>query len=60
MITIGDRGAIAPRVTFILSSYLNKLIIRMYSPVEHGPIIIEVDALIDRSNYRSQFNNWER
>ena len=46
MITIGDRVAIAPRVTLVLSSYPNKSIIRPYSPVEQGPIIIEDDAWI--------------
>jgi acetyltransferase-like isoleucine patch superfamily enzyme len=46
MVTIGDRVAVSPRITLVTSSYPNKSIIRPYSPVEHGPIIIEDDAWI--------------
>jgi maltose O-acetyltransferase len=46
MVTIGNRVAIAPRVTLVTSSYPNESLIRPYAPVEFGPIIIEDDVWI--------------
>lgn len=46
IITIGDRAAVSPRVTLVVSSRPNFSRIAPYAPVEHGPIIIENDAWI--------------
>ncbi len=44
MVSIGDRVAISPRVTLVVSSRPNFSRIAPYVPVRHGPIIIENDA----------------
>ena len=46
MVTIGDRVAISPRVTLVVSSRPNSSRIAPYVPVDHGPIAIENDAWI--------------
>jgi len=46
MVTIGDRVAISPRVTLVVSSRPNFSRIAPYVPVDHGPITIETDAWI--------------
>lgn len=43
---IGNRVAIAERVTFVISSFPNFSKIAPYVPTAHGPIIIEDDAWI--------------
>jgi acetyltransferase-like isoleucine patch superfamily enzyme len=49
MVTIGDRAAISPRVTLVVSSRPNWSRIAPYAPVEHGPIVVENDAWIGTS-----------
>lgn len=44
MVTIGDRVAISPRVTLVVSSRPNFSRMEPYVPVKHGPITIENDA----------------
>ena len=44
MISIGDRVAISPRVTLVVSSRPNFSRIASYVPVKHGPITIKDDA----------------
>lgn len=44
MVSIGDRVAISPRVTLVVSSRPNLSRIAPYVPVKHGPIAIEDDA----------------
>ena len=44
MVTIGDRVAISPRVTLVVSSRPNFSRVAPYVPVKHGPIAIEDDA----------------
>lgn len=44
MISIGDRVAISPRVTLVVSSRPNFSRIAPYVPVKHGPITIKDDA----------------
>ena len=44
MISIGDRVAVSPRVTLVVSSRPNFSRIAPYVPVEHGPITIENDV----------------
>jgi len=44
MVSIGDRVAISPRVTLVVSSRPNFSRIAPYVPVKHGPIIIENDV----------------
>lgn len=44
MVSIGDRVAISPRVTLVVSSRPNFSKIAPYVPVKHGPITIENDA----------------
>lgn len=44
MVTIGDRVAISPRVTLVVSSRPNFSRIAPYVPVKHGSIVIENDA----------------
>ncbi len=44
MVTIGDRVAISPRVTLVVSSRPNFSRIAPYVPVKHGPITIKNDA----------------
>ena len=44
MVYIGDRVAISPRVTLVVSSRPNFSRITPYVPVKHGPIVIERDA----------------
>lgn len=44
MVSIGDRVAISPRVTLVVSSRPNFSRIAPYVPVKHGPITIENDA----------------
>jgi acetyltransferase-like isoleucine patch superfamily enzyme len=44
MIIIGDRVAISPRVTLVVSSRPNNSSIAPYVPVKHGPITIENDV----------------
>jgi acetyltransferase-like isoleucine patch superfamily enzyme len=46
MVTMGDRVAIAPRVTLVTSSYANFSRIRMAAGEKHEEIIIEDDAWI--------------
>lgn len=46
VVTIGDRAAVSPRVTLVVSSRPNFSRIAPYAPVEHGPIVIENDAWI--------------
>ncbi len=46
MVRIGDRVAIAPRVTLVASSRPNWSRIGAYLPSKHGPITIEGDAWI--------------
>ena len=46
MVTIGDRVAISPRVTLVVSSRPNFSRIAPYVPVDHGSITIENDAWI--------------
>lgn len=43
-VSIGDRVAISPRVTLVVSSRPNFSRVGPYVPVKHGPIIIENDA----------------
>lgn len=45
-VTIGDRVAIAPRVTLIVSSYPNFSRTKAYAPTDSGPVVIENDAWI--------------
>lgn len=45
-VTLGDRVAIAPRVTLVVSSKPNFSKIRDRAPTAHGPIVIENDAWI--------------
>ena len=44
MVSIGDRVAISPRVTLVVSSRPNFSRIAPYVPVRHGPITIENDV----------------
>jgi acetyltransferase-like isoleucine patch superfamily enzyme len=44
MITIGNRAAISPRVTLVVSSRPNFSRIAPYVPVKHAPIVIGSDA----------------
>jgi acetyltransferase-like isoleucine patch superfamily enzyme len=44
MVSIGDRVAISPRVTLVVSSRPDFSRIAPYVPVKHGPITIENDA----------------
>jgi len=44
LVRIGDRVAISPRVTLVVSSRPNFSRIAPYAPVKHGPIMIEDDA----------------
>lgn len=44
MISIGERVAISPRVTLVVSSRPNFSRVAPYVPVKHGPIAIENDA----------------
>jgi maltose O-acetyltransferase len=44
MVSIGDRVAISPRVTLVVSSRPNWSRIAPYVPVRHSPITIENDA----------------
>lgn len=44
MVSIGDRVAISPRVTLVVSSRPNFSRIAPYVPVKHGPIAVENDA----------------
>lgn len=44
MVSIGDRVAISPRVTLVVSSRPNFSRIARYVPVKHGPIAIESDV----------------
>jgi len=44
LVNIGDRVAISPRVTLVVSSRPNFSRVGPYVPVQHGPIIIENDA----------------
>lgn len=44
MITIGDRAAISPRVTLVVSSRPNASRIAPYVPVVHAPIVIGSDV----------------
>jgi maltose O-acetyltransferase len=44
MVRIGDRVAISPRVTLVVSSRPNFSRIAPYVPVKHGPVIIENDV----------------
>ena len=44
MVSIGDRVAISPRVTLVVSSRPNFSRIAPYVPVKHGPITIENDV----------------
>lgn len=44
MVSIGDRVAISPRVTLVVSSRPNESRIAPYVPVRHAPITIEADA----------------
>jgi acetyltransferase-like isoleucine patch superfamily enzyme len=46
MVHIGERVAVSPRVTLVVSSRPNFSRIAPYVPVEHGPIFIEKDAWI--------------
>jgi len=49
MVSIGDRVAISPRVTLVVSSRPNHSRIAPYVPVKHGPITIESDAWLGTS-----------
>ena len=44
LVVIGDRVAIAPRVTLVVSSTPNSSRISSFAPVDHGPINIGNDA----------------
>lgn len=44
LVTIGDKVAIAPRVTLVVSSTPNFSEIAPYAPIKHGPIIISNNA----------------
>lgn len=44
MVSIGDRVAISPRVTLVVSSRPNFSRIAPYVPVRHGPVTIENDV----------------
>ena len=44
MVTLGDRVAVAPRVTLVTSSYANFSKIRMAAGEKHEEVIIEDDA----------------
>jgi len=44
MVSIGDRVAVSPRVTLVVSSRPNFSRIAPYVPVRHGPITIENDV----------------
>jgi acetyltransferase-like isoleucine patch superfamily enzyme len=44
MVVIGDRSALSPRVTLVVSSRPNASRIAPYAPVRHAPITIERDA----------------
>jgi maltose O-acetyltransferase len=44
MVTIGDRVAISPRVTLVVSSRPNFSMTAPYVPVKHGSIVIENDV----------------
>ena len=44
LVTIGDRVAISPRMTLVVSSRPNFSRIANYVPVKHEPIVIESDA----------------
>jgi maltose O-acetyltransferase len=44
VICIGDRVAISPRVTLVVSSRPNFSKIASYAPIKHGPITIKNDA----------------
>ncbi len=44
MVSIGDRAAISPRVTLVVSSRPNASRIAPYVPVKHAPILIGDDA----------------
>jgi len=46
MVSIGDRAAISPRVTLVVSSRPNASRITPYVKVEYGPIVIESDSWI--------------
>lgn len=44
MVSIGDRVAVSPRVTLVVSSRPNFSRMAAYVPVKHGPITIENDV----------------
>lgn len=44
MVHVGDRVAIAPRVTLVVSSRPNNSRIAPFAPAHHGPVVIEDDA----------------
>ena len=44
LVSIGDRVAIAERVTFVVSSFPNNSNIRPFINEQHGPVTIEADA----------------
>ncbi|MCL4488728.1 MAG: acyltransferase [Chloroflexi bacterium] len=44
LVRIGDRAAISPRVTLVVSSRPNSSRIAPFAPVKHGPVVIENDA----------------
>lgn len=44
MVNIGDRAAVSPRVTLVVSSRPNQSRIAPYVPVKHAPITIGEDA----------------
>lgn len=44
MVRIGERVAISPRVTLVVSSRPNSSRIAQFAPVKHGPIVIGKDA----------------
>jgi acetyltransferase-like isoleucine patch superfamily enzyme len=46
VVSIGDRAAISPRVTIVVSSRPNESRIARYAPLAHGPVRIMQDAWI--------------
>ena len=44
LVRIGDRAAISPRVTLIVSSRPNCSRIAPFAPVKHGPVVVGEDA----------------
>jgi len=46
LVTIGDRVAISPRVSLVVSSRPNDSRIAPYAPVKHSPITIHEDAWV--------------